>query len=165
MPSVVCRQAIANATKPDVLQPIIAAAAAVEHQKRRQALEITFLSSKRPTTALGSTPSDATAAEPSSTAVAASAAAAAAAAGSSTDDAAGQDPDDDDSSSQGEGEGEGFEGGYSMDTRQRIAEAPDDIAAALGVPRARYVQLFQVYLLIFAPCSAGHRPGYSQVAL
>lgn len=67
------------------------------------------------------------------------AAAAAAIASSSSDDATGQDDDDDVGSEQGVGEDESYEGGYSKQARQRIAEAPDDIAAALGLPRARCV--------------------------
>jgi hypothetical protein len=39
------------------------------------------------------------------------------------------------------GEDESYEEGYSKQARQRIAEAPDDIAAALGLPRARCVGL------------------------
>jgi len=136
-------QAAAHPDKPEVLQPIIAAAAAAENKKRRRALEITFLSNKRQTAA--DTDSAAAAAATATGDVTASdmrSAAPAAAVASSSSDATGDD-DDDLAGQQGAGDG-GFEAGYSMQARQRIAEAPDDIAAELQVPKARYAAYYDL---------------------
>ena len=136
-----------NPDKPEVLQSVITAAAAGEHQKRRRALEITFLTSKQPAAAAAAPAAAGAAAAASAAAAVAAveapaalaAAAATAAVPVSSSSSSEEDPlgdDDDDVAAAGD---EGFEGGYSKHTRHRIAEAPGDIAAELGVPLARWV--------------------------
>jgi hypothetical protein len=107
------------------LQQLLAEAATLEHTKRRQALEITFLQAAAP-------PPPATAAEGLD---ASAVAAAADPASSSSED----DDDDDDAAAAGDGDGDGYEAGYSRGTRLRIQQAPADIAAHMGVPIARSV--------------------------
>jgi hypothetical protein len=122
---------MAEGSGPEVLKALLAAAAADENKKRRQALEITFLPGheqlQQP--------------QPQGTPGAASAAAAAAQGGRDGQPSLASDADDDDEddagmTNQGDDAG-GFQGGYSSRSSQRILEGPAEIAAALGVPLAR----------------------------
>jgi TolA-binding protein len=103
------------------LQQLLTEAATLEHAKRRQALEITFLQAS------------------SSPAAAAAIGDMAAAAAAAADPASSSSEDDDDDDDAADGDGDGYEAGYSKGTRQRIQQAPADIAAQMGVPIARCV--------------------------
>eukprot|EP00878_Enallax_costatus_P045022 GHUV01053856.1.p1 GENE.GHUV01053856.1~~GHUV01053856.1.p1 ORF type:complete len:288 (+),score=100.51 GHUV01053856.1:173-1036(+) len=125
------------------LQQILAAASALENSKRRQALEITFLSHDSSSAVPAVTA--AFAAQPSSnnsggsqlehdkygiqaTAIAAHLVDA----GSSSSDC----DDDDDMATAADGD-DAYEASYSKRTRQRIQQAPVDIAQQMGLPLAR----------------------------
>jgi hypothetical protein len=115
------------------LQQMLTEAATLEQARRRQALEITFLQANAP---------------PAAAAAGVDASATAAAAAADLASSSSEDDDDDDAAAVA-GNGDGYEAGYSRDSRLRIQQAPADIAAQMGVPLARSVPGVQYITVVW----------------